>query len=319
MEVIRRAGVHPDTVARAEHIRRRLGEVPRPTTPQEARALREAGQSVYPHRGRREDRVKTIEVPSPAGPIEVRCVVPDRPVGVHLHLHGGGWVLGRPHLKDETYVALADATGLVVASPYYRLAPEHRFPAAIDDAVAVAEALTERSDDWFGTRLATIGGESAGAHLAVAAMLGMRDRHGTVPITAASLFYWVYDLSGTPSVRRFGEPPTTLTGPAMDWFVDLFLPEGIDRRDPRASPLYADLGGLPPALFVVGTNDPLLDDTLFMAARWDAAGNETTVVVEPDAQHAFDYWTEDVPAAEALATMYAFLRTRTTEPRDHET
>ncbi|MEX1280010.1 MAG: alpha/beta hydrolase fold domain-containing protein, partial [Acidimicrobiia bacterium] len=158
-----------------------------------------------------------------------------------------------------------------------------------------------------------------GAHLAVATMLGMRDRHGDVPFRAASLFYGVYDLSGTPSVRRFGEPPTTLTGPAMDWFVDLFLPEGLDRRDPRVSPLYADLMGLPPALFVVGTNDPLLDDTLFMAARWDAAGNEATLRVEPGAQHAFDYWTEDVPAAEALETMYRFLRTRTTEPRNRGT
>lgn len=317
MEVTRRRDIHPDTVARAEHIQQRFGEVPRPTTPEEARALREAGRSVYPHRGRREDRVTTLEVPGPGGPIEVRCVVPDRPTGVHLHLHGGGWILGRPHLKDESYVALADATSLVVASPYYRLAPEHPFPAAVDDALAVAEALAGNSP--FGADLATIGGESAGAHLAVTTMLGMRDRLGDGPFRAASLFYGVYDLSGTPSVRRFGEPPTTLTGPAMDWFVDLFLPEDLDRRDPRVSPLYADLTGLPPVLFVVGTNDPLLDDTLFMAARWEAARNEATLHVEPGAQHAFDYWTEDVPAAEALETMYAFLRTRTTEPRNHGT
>lgn len=305
MQVIRRSGPHPDTLARAKQVERRLGEIPRPSSPQEARALRLEGQSVYPHVPPVPERVRTKVVEGPGGPIKLRCVVPDEPTGVHLHFHGGGWVVGRPHLKDSTYVALADATGLVVVSPYYRLAPEHPFPAAVEDAVAVAEALLERSEEWFGAEFVTTGGESAGAHLAVMAMLGLGDDRSR--IRAASLFYGAFDLSGTPSLRSFGARPTTLSQPGMEWVIDLFVPEGIDRRDPAVSPLYADLAGLPPALFVVGTDDPLLDDTLFMAARWDAAGNDTTLLVEPGAQHAFDYWVDDVPAAEALATMYGFL------------
>jgi acetyl esterase/lipase len=311
MDVLRRPEVHPDTVARAEHVRRRLAEIPRPTTPQEARAFRLEGRSVYPHHPPVPDRVTTHSVDGPGGPIELRCLVPENPVGVHLHFHGGGWVLGRPHLKDASYVALADATGLAVVSPYYRLAPEDPWPAATDDAAAVAEALVDNAVDWFGAPVATIGGESAGAHLAVSALLAIRDDRGAVPFAAASLFYGAFDLSGTPSLRRFGERPVTLNGPGMQWVIDLFVPDGVDRRDPRVSPLYADLSDMPPALFVVGTDDPLLDDTLFMAARWEAAGGEVSLVVEPGAQHAFDYWTDDVPAAEALRTMYAFLRDRT--------
>ncbi len=314
MDVLRRPEVHPDTVGRAEHVRRRLGEIPRPTSPQEARALRLEGRSVYPYHPPVPDRVTTRTIDGPGGPIELRCVVPEAPAGVHLHFHGGGWVVGRPHLKDASYVALADATGLAVVSPYYRLAPEDPWPAATDDAAAVALALVEQADDWFGVPVATIGGESAGAHLAVSALLAVRDRAGSMPFAAASLFYGVFDLSGTPSLRRFGERAVTLNTAGMQWAIDQFVPAGIDRREPAVSPLYADLSGLPPALFVVGTDDPLLDDTLFMAARWEAAGGDVTLLVEPGAQHAFDYWTDDVPAAEALATMYTFLRSRNPNP-----
>lgn len=314
MDVLRRPAVHPDTISRADHIAQRLTEIPRPASPQEARALRLEGRSVYPHHEPIPERVTTVHVEGPSGPIELRCIVPANPTGVHLHFHGGGWVLGRPHLKDTSYVALADATGLAVVSPYYRLAPEAPWPAATEDAAAVAEALIAHAVEWFGVPVGTIGGESAGAHLAVSALLAVRDRLGSVPFRAASLFYGAFDLSGTPSLRRFGERPVTLHGPGMQWVIDLFVPAGIDRRDANVSPLYADLSGMPPALFVVGTDDPLLDDTLFMAARWEAAGGEVTLLVEPGAQHAFDYWTDDVPAAEALETMYAFLGDRTPDP-----
>jgi acetyl esterase/lipase len=131
-----------------------------------------------------------------------------------------------------------------------------------------------------------IGGESAGAHLAVVTLLRLRDKHDAAPFSAANLSYGVYDVDGTPSVHRWGERVLILSQPVMQWFGDHYAPPAI-RRDPDVSPLYADLRNLPNARFSVGTMDPLLDDTLFMHARWLAAGNEASLEVYPGGTHGF--------------------------------
>ena len=100
--------------------------------------------------------------------------------------------------------------------------------------------------------------------------------------------------------------PRRSLSPMAKWLIGLYLPGGSDQRDPDISPLYADLSGLPPALFTVGTMDPLLDDTLFMYARWLAAGNEAELAVYPGGVHAFDMFPTDL-AREAMARMDAFL------------
>jgi len=207
--------------------------------------------------------------------------------GAYLHIHGGGWTLGAADLQDPKLKAAANATGLTIVSVDYRLAPEHPYPAAPDDCEDAAVWLLDR----FAGRL-VIGGESAGAHLAVVTLLRLRDRH-RIDIRerfgAANLSFGVYDLTGTPSRHLWGDRELVLSSRSMSWFVENFVPGFSDeqRRHPDVSPLYADLRGLPPALFTCGTLDPLLDDTLFMEARWRAAGNETTLSIVPEAVHGF--------------------------------
>jgi acetyl esterase/lipase len=137
-----------------------------------------------------------------------------------------------------------------------------------------------------GSTLAT-GGESAGAHLSALALLRVRDRRGAMPFRAANLVFGAFDLAMTPSAQRFGEQRLILRTSDIVHFADAFLPGIGDRRAPEISPLYADLSGLCPALFTVGTKDALLDDSLFMHARWRAAGNRAELAIYPGAVHGF--------------------------------
>jgi acetyl esterase len=243
-------------------------------------------------------------IPGPAGEIGLRIFRPEKPRGVYLHIHGGGWALGAEDQQDQVLDAVATRTGLVAVSAGYRLAPEHPYPAGPDDCEAAALWIARNARELGGEWLA-IGGESAGAHLSVVTMLRLRDRHRLTPFRAANLVYGCYDLGLTPSVRRWGTRNLILSTPIVEQFAKWYVPP--DRRgDPDVSPLHADLGGLPPALFTVGTLDPLLDDTLFMASRWRAAGNPAELAVYPGGIHAFNLFP--IPLAErANARALEFL------------
>ncbi len=255
-------------------------------TPEELRALREAGKGIAGPIVLVE-QARERSIPGPAGPVPVRLFVPDEVAGVYLHIHGGGWVLGRAHHRDPALWALANACKVAVVSVDYRLAPEHPYPAGPDDCEAAALWLVRNARSEFGADRLVIGGESAGAHLSAVTLLRLRDRHGITSFAGAVLSFGAFDLSGTPSVRRWGQRRLVLNTSAIQWFTDHFVPERL-RRDPDVSPLYADLSRMPPALFSVGTLDPLLDDTLFMHARWLAAGNRAELAVYPGAAHGFD-------------------------------
>ncbi len=270
------------------------------------RQAREDGKSLLgPPRLSPRASVRTIE--GSRGPIKLRVIHPDgRPArGIFLHIHGGGWVWGGPHHHDPQMTALADTTGLITVSTSYRLAPEYPYPAGPDDCEAAALWLHENGADQFGRQLVAIGGESAGGHLSAVTCLRLRDRYGLTPFRAALLTYGAFDLRGTPSMRAFGNQPLILNTQSTDWFIDLFVGDR-DLEDPDISPLWANLRGLPPALFTVGTLDPLLDDTLFMAARWQAAGNLVQLDVWPGALHAFDLFDNDYGRA-ARERMHEFL------------
>ena len=186
---------------------------------------------------------------------------------------------------------MATQSNVAVVSVEYRLAPESPYPAGPDDCEDAALWLVKESASEFGTDRLVIGGESAGGHLSVVTLLRLRDRHGLVGAFAgANLVYGAYDLSMTPSQRLWGERNLVLSTPIIEWFLDLFLPGTgpVERRQPDVSPLFADLSGLPPALFTVGTMDPLLDDTLFMEARWRHAGNGTDLLVVEEGCHGFN-------------------------------
>jgi acetyl esterase/lipase len=226
--------------------------------------------------------------------VRVRVLAPEAPRGTYLHLHGGGWTLGAADLQDVLLWRLAEATGLAVASVEYRLAPEHPFPAGVDDCVAAARHLPRSGLP----APYTIGGESAGAHLAVLTLLQVDHFAG------ANLAYGSYDISGTPS-RRLYRDTLVLTGEGMEWFTVNFLPgrDAEQRRDPAVSPLYAGLAGVPPALFTVGSLDPLLDDSLFMHARWPS---EAELRVYEGGVHGFNAFPLAI-ARDANAAQARFL------------
>lgn len=253
----------------------------------EARAMRERGEGPFPAADYKSERARAVDIAGPAGKLGLRVIAPASPTGVYLHLHGGGWTFGAADQQDLLLEWVADKCGLAVVSVEYRLAPEHPYPAAPDDCEAAALWLTQNARAEFGTDLLTIGGESAGAHLAAVTLLRMRDRHGHTGFAGANLVFGAFDLAMTPSARGFGNERLVLTTRDLEHFVAGFIPAGADLADPDISPLYADLSGLPPALFTVGTRDALLDDSLFMHGRWVAAGNQAELAVYPGGAHGF--------------------------------
>jgi acetyl esterase/lipase len=240
-------------------------------------------------------RARTLTIEGPAGPIGLRILVPDEVRGVYLHIHGGGWIVGSNDTWDAQLEYFGREAGLVAVSVDYRLAPEHPAPAAIDDCVAVASWLIEHAEREFGTSWLSIGGESAGSNLAALTLLRLREAGKGDAFRVASLLYGVFDLSLTPSVFRVkGAPFISLE--AMRQFTGAFAGD-TDLKNPALSPLYADLHDLPPALFSVGSADPLLDDSLFMYMRWQAAGNLAHLAIYPGGTHGFNTLDGELAAA----------------------
>jgi acetyl esterase len=234
------------------------------------------------------DKARDRTIEGPAGTIRLRTFRHEQPKGVLLHIHGGAWMAGSPEMMDLLNEVVVDKCNVSVASVEYRLAPEHPYPSGPDDCEAVACWLLEHAANEFGSDRLLISGESAGAHLAAVTLLRMRDKHHAADrFLGANLVFGAYDLSRTPSQRGVGIAPGTDILDGTGFPLDLYLPgmSEAKRRDPDISPLYADLSGMPPALFSVGTNDHLLDDTLFMAARWEVAGNRSELLIYPDTPH----------------------------------
>jgi acetyl esterase/lipase len=251
-------------------------------------------------------RARTMEIDGPAGPIPLRIMAPDNPRGVYFHIHGGGWTWGTASEQDPWLDRLVERCGLAVVSVEYRLAPENPYPAAPDDCEAAALWVLRVMQGRFGTSRLFIGGESAGAHLSAVTMLRLRDRHGLTPFRGANLFAGCYDLSLTPSAANWGDEKLILNTRDVRIFCDNFCGPDRNRRDPDISPLYADLKGLPPTLFSVGTRDILLDDTLFMASRWSAAGGSADLAVWPGGCHVFIRF-DSALTEQALSRIDAFV------------
>lgn len=216
--------------------------------------------------------------------VPVRVFASEDPCGVFLHLHGGGFVFGSARLQDARLERLSTACRLTVLSVEYRLAPEHPHPAAVDDCESVAVWLARSAANEFGTDRLAIGGESAGANLAVTTLVRLRDRRDCTGFTAAVLSAGLYDLE----LAGFAE---TTDGSIVREELDQLAADyagGATRSDPDLSPMHADLHGLPEALFTVGSLDPIRPDSTRMAARWRAAGNEARLEVIAGGGHDLD-------------------------------
>ena len=244
-------------------------------------------------------------IPGPAGPLSLRVFTPPVVRGVYLHLHGGGFCLGSARYVDDRLERLAVGCDLAVASVEYRLAPEHPHPAAADDAEAAALWLAARSEAELGSSRLLIGGESAGANLAVVTLLRMRDRHGFSGFRGANLSCGWFDLGLSPSARGLNRD-FGLNRADLEWFTDQYAPGGR-HADPDVSPVHADLHGLPPALFTVGSLDLLLDDSVVLASRWLAAGSQAELAVYPGGDHSF-HSAPTALAEQARLRIERFLR-----------
>jgi acetyl esterase len=219
--------------------------------------------------------VQDRTIPGPGGSIAIRVYTPEGrgPFPLLLNFHGGGWVIGDLDTADSISRELCSRVGCVVVSVDYRLAPEHRYPAAVDDSYAatlwVSEHAAELNAD---AKRIAVAGESAGANLATVVTHLARDRKGPA-LKFQLLAYPVTDANlDTASYRANGEG-YLLTRAGMEWFWNHYCPDPAQRTDPLASPLRAgNLAGLPAALILTAEFDPLRDEGEAYAAKLAAAG-----------------------------------------------
>ena len=281
----------PAVLEAQRQVNQMIAQMPSPDvrTPEGLAVLREM---THPQQGTIELTPTDVTIPGPGGALRLHIFTPPGPArAVMLRIHGGGWTAGAPEDDETLNDHIARTCQVAIVSPDYRLAPEAGMRDEIDDCVAAARWTASHAQDRFGVTTMLLGGVSAGSHLAATTLLRLRDEDPTAfaAIAGVHLDCGRYDMSGTPSVRAADDTTLILTPGLQAGMIDLALP-GTDaetRRQPDLSPLYADLRGLPSALFTVGALDPLSDDSRFMAARWLAAGNRAELDVWPEGAHAF--------------------------------
>jgi monoterpene epsilon-lactone hydrolase len=226
---------------------------------------------------------------------------------VLIFLHGGGFEFGSVRSDGELAARLGRAAGMRVLFPEYRLAPEHHFPAAIDDVIAAYRWL--RTDQRLSASSIAVAGDSAGGGLAVGLLVATRDAADALP-AAAALMSPTVDLtsSGASMTERVDQDPISTPAMLRQFAADYLA--GADPRTPLASPLFASLAGLPPLLVLVGTADLLLSDSERLAAAADQAGVDVTLEIGEGLPHVYPLMLGTPEAAEATEEIGKFLRAR---------
>ncbi len=258
-------------------------------------------------------------VPGPAGAIPVKVFTPQGTGTFPLlvYLHGGGWVICSPATHARLCAELSAGARCVVVSVDYRMAPENPAPAALDDCVAAIQyAVANAGEFGADSSRFAIGGDSAGGNLTAAAALRLRDEGGP-KANLLLLLYGAYtgDLT-LPSVIENGEGKI-LTRQAMEWFYTQYLSGGASVDDPYIAPIKGDLKGLPPAHLIVGSQDPLLDDSRLFAKALEEAGVPAKLSVYQDQVHVFLQLTAMLDGAkkamaESVEALSAALGTQAT-------
>lgn len=239
---------------------------------------------------------------SPEG-VPVRLYEPSRPSDrTVIYLHGGGWVIGDLDTHDPLARRLTNATGARVVSVDYRLAPEHPFPAGLDDAASVLDWLLAEDPG----RRVGVAGDSAGASLAAGLAIRARDRG--IPLAGQLLLYPATDpLMGSPSVTENGDG-YFLASSDMTWFYEQYLPAGV-AACPEADLAHADLSGVAPAVVATAEFDPLRDEGAAYASRLEKAGVAATHIPGPGLIHGFAPFFGSVDAAgAAVEEIFAAFR-----------
>ena len=224
---------------------------------------------------------------------------------VLLHFHGGGYVLGNPAGSRVLTTEFARSSQAAVASVEYRLAPEHPYPAAVEDALSAYRWLLESG---VAPGAMAVGGESAGGGLALALLVAARDGGLPMPASAVLISPWL-DLScSAASFETKASVDPLLTRQSLGEMAEAYL-QGADPRLPYASPLFANLAGLPPLLIQVGSDEVLLDDSLELERRARAQGVKVQLRVWPEMIHVWPMFHPSLPeATRAIAEAVAFTR-----------
>jgi acetyl esterase len=292
----------PETVTRSERLHPEVrallammdaqGAPPLETQdPIEARAARTEPMKMLGGEPDELARVENVSIPGPGGDLPQRVYASGfggvRPALIYFH--GGGWVFGNLDTHDAVCRALAKESGAVVISVDYRLSPESKFPAALNDSHAATVWAAENAERLgIDARRIAVGGDSAGGNMATVVAMRCRDAGGPA-LSAQLLFYPVTDLSSfeTTSHCELGEG-YFLTRAGMQWFTGHYVASPEDVRHPEVSPLLApNLGGLPPALIITAEFDPLRDEGEAYAQRLQQAGVAVTVSRYPGMIHGF--------------------------------
>jgi monoterpene epsilon-lactone hydrolase len=283
-------------------VRALLGSKPRPVGWQARRQRIEEVGSAWPAA----EDIKLEQVDIGGLPGEWSIAPGSDASRVLLFFHGGGYCSGSILSHRRLVTEAGRAARLRTLAIGYRLAPEHVFPAALDDAFSAWHFLRKCG---IAAEHIVVGGDSAGGGLTVALINRLRDAGEPVPGCAWLLSPWTdMTLSGSTLATKDGVDPL-IHKPYLAELVDSYLPAGFDRRDPRVSSIYADLAGLPPTLIQVGSCETLLDDSTRFAAAAGAANVAVTLEIWPDMIHAWPMWNAHLePGRRALANAGEFFR-----------
>jgi len=245
--------------------------------------------------------VTDIAIPSHEGTVRTRFYRPiaNATLPVIVYCHGGGWYLGDLETHDRLCRRLAKQSGAAVAAVDYRLAPEHKHPAQINDARAVLRHLRTEGAQYHidGTRMAAVG-DSAGAHCVLASALTDRN-DGLPPLRALALFYGYFGLADGRSYRLYGGPEDGLSAEDMDHMLTLTLATREARSAPDFNLLRQSMKGLPPTRVIEAELDPLADDSAALATLINAEGGTAEHIMVAGVPHAFIMWDKLVPEAAA--------------------
>ena len=237
-------------------------------------------------------RAAARTLPGPGGPIRFRRYWPLGATAATLptliYYHGGGFVIGNLETHDSTCRRIANVSQCQVIAIDYRLAPEHPFPAPVDDAIAAFRHIAANAARFdTAAELLAVGGDSAGGNLAAVICQAQKEAGGAMPSFQLLIYPATDNRNESPSRRSLGDG-YFLTTALMKWFFDHYAPDGIDRSDPRVSPLFAkDFAGLPPAFVLTAGFDPLRDEGRDYANRLIDAGIKVTYTNYPGTIHGF--------------------------------
>lgn len=282
-------------------------------TPAEAREAYMKSRAILQPEPEPVAEARDLAAPGPHGPIPLRLYRPQggaAPLPGLIYYHGGGWLLGGIDSHDVVCRRFANAARCVVVSVDYRMAPEHKFPAAVDDcAAATGWAIGQAAALGMDPARVAVGGDSAGGNLA--AVMALMARDGALPRLAYQLLiYPATDMTMTTVSSQTVGPGVPLTSATMKWFIDHYMRGPEDMIDWRASPIRAaSVAGTAPALVLTAAADPLRDEGIAYAARLEREGVRTTAIHLTDQIHGFLSMGKVIRAADtAIDMMAASLR-----------